>query len=101
MEFLGFFMIFLGSFILGHKNTALTLCLQIITMLFYYVLVPSMILINGDDFKVRILSSTLFHAFDRIFHRLIVKDEESNVEQSKHDEVDKNAQDMEVEDLWD
>jgi predicted permease len=99
MEFFGFFFIFLGSFILGHKNAVLTLCLQILTVLFYYVLVPSMYLINGDDCKDRILSSNLFNAIDGIFHHLIMKNKECNEEQSEHDDVGKNVQNMVVEDL--
>ena len=47
-EFLGFFVIFLGSFILGHENAVVTLSLQTLTMIIFFIACPSVYLINSS-----------------------------------------------------
>ena len=90
MEFLGFFLLAFGSFVLTHKSSVTTLCLQIFTELFYFVFVPSMLLINSDEFKERILESNLFLFINGIFHRLIVCHEEYH--RNQNDDVEPGNQ---------
>ena len=62
VEFVGCFTIFFGSFILGHKNSLVTQSLQTLTLLFYFVLLPSVILINGYSVKDSINESRFFQS---------------------------------------
>ena len=57
VEFVGCFTIFIGTFIFGHKNSIVTLSLQTLSMLFYSVILPSTLLINGYNFKNSIAES--------------------------------------------
>ena len=86
MEFMGFFLLALGTLILERKSTVTTLCLQIFTQIFYLVFVPSTLLINSEDFKERIIESTWFLSINEIFNRLIVCHEEYH--RNQNDDVE-------------
>ena len=60
VEFIGGFTIILGSFIFGHGNSVVTLTLQTLTMLFYFVILPCTFLINEDRWKNAILESNWY-----------------------------------------
>lgn len=66
VEILSFFVIFLGTFILGNKNSIVTLSLQTLTALCYLVVVPSMYLVSSSDIKTMVLSSKLYLAFNNM-----------------------------------
>ena len=66
-EFLGFFMIFLGSVIIGHGNVAITLTLQLLTFIAFFVIVPCVYLINEPDFKASFAESQLYFDFLKLF----------------------------------
>ena len=66
-EFSGFFVTVLGSFILGHGNTTITLSLQIITVFIYFVLLPCIFLINDSDLKADIAENYYYISVLRLF----------------------------------
>ena len=84
-EFSGFFVVMLGSFILGHGSVIVTLTLQTISNFMLFIAVPFVYLINGDDMKVRIAESKNYFNFLRFFklekNNSVEVDDEEN---SKH-----------------
>ena len=64
VEFLSFFIIFLGAYILGNKNSKVTLGMQTLTAFCYLIVVPSMYLLNTNKFKAVILESKIYSAFN-------------------------------------
>ena len=67
VEFFGFFLIALGSFILGHGSSIRTLCLQSFTCLFYFVCLPCTILINDSDLKMTLAENQYYKTILSIF----------------------------------
>ena len=57
VEVLGFLTIFIGSFILGHENNLATLILQTTSLLFYFIIIPSVILLTDTKSRSNILDS--------------------------------------------
>ena len=84
-EFSGFFVVMLGSFILGHGSVIVTLTLQTITTFMLFIVVPCVYLINCNDMKDRILESKNYFNFLRFFklekNNFVEVDDEEN---SKH-----------------
>ena len=66
VEFLSFFVIFLGSFILGNRNSKVTLAMQTLTAFCYFLVVPSMYLVNSNNFKTVVLESKIYTAFNSL-----------------------------------
>ena len=67
-ESFAFLLIFLGSFILRNQNIVVTLIMQTLTFFCYFVLVPSILLINDSDTKGYIIESKWYVSFLSIFH---------------------------------
>ena len=67
VEFFGFFLIALGSFILGHGSPIRTLFLQAFTSLFYFVCLPCTILINATDLKITLAENQYYKNILSIF----------------------------------
>ena len=67
VEFVGCFTVFFGSFILGHENSFATQSLQTLTMLFYFVILPSVLLINGHSAKNLINESRWYQSLIKTF----------------------------------
>ena len=78
VEFFGFFLIILGSFILGHGSSMVTLILQTVSILFYFDLWPCVLLINSSDFKEELADNIYYVEFLKIFNS------------SKHDPIEAN-----------
>ena len=57
VELFGGLTLVLGSFIFGHRNSIVTLFLQTLSLLFYFVVLPSTFLFNVDEWKEAILES--------------------------------------------
>ena len=57
VELFGGLTLVLGSFIFGHGNNIVTLFLQTLSLLFYFVVLPSTFLLNVDEWKEAILES--------------------------------------------
>ena len=66
VEFLSFFVIFLGTFILGNRNSKVTLAMQTLTAFFYFLVVPSMYLVNSNNFKTVVLESKIYLVFSSL-----------------------------------
>ena len=60
VEFFGSFTVFLGSFIFGHDNSIITLSLQTMTMLLYFIILPLTILVNEVKTK-RVISESRWY----------------------------------------
>ena len=84
-EFSGFFVVMLGSFILGHRNVIVTLTLQTISNFMLFIAVPCVYLINTNNIKARIAESKNYFNFLRFFKleksNFVEVDDEEN---SKH-----------------
>ena len=65
IEMFGFLLVFIGTHILGHQNQVVNLLLQTLTNFFYFVLVPSFLLINDTDKKGRFAESEWYVDFLR------------------------------------
>ena len=66
-EFMGFVLIFLGSYILGHGDAVVTLILQSLTIFIYFHVVPCIYLINDSDLKANFAETTIYFDFLKIF----------------------------------
>ena len=66
VELFGGLTLVLGSFIFGHGNSIVTLSLQTLSLLFYFVILPCTFLINVDKWKEAILDNKWYHRFIRV-----------------------------------
>ena len=66
-EFMGFILVFLGSYILGHGDAVVTLILQSLTIFIYFHVVPCIYLINDSDLKANFAETTIYFNFLKIF----------------------------------
>ena len=87
-EFSGFFVVILGSYILGHGSVIVTLTLQTLTIFMMFNVVPCVYLINDNNMKARIAESKNYFNFLRFFklekNNVVEVDDEVN---SKHSNV--------------
>ena len=81
-EFSGFFIVMLGSYILGHGSVIVTLTLQTLTIFMMFNVVPCVYLINDNNMKARIADSKNYFNFLRFF-----KLEKNNVVDVVDDEL--------------
>ena len=63
IEVIGFFIVFLGIFILGHENNIVNLSMQLLTMIVYFNVLPCIFLINDSDVKAQIVESNWYNRF--------------------------------------
>jgi hypothetical protein len=68
VELIGFFFLPLGSAILGHDNSIVTLSLQSLTILFFFNILPCTFLINKSELKGVMADSTWYVSFLSLFH---------------------------------
>ena len=68
IEFSGAFVVILGSFILGHGSALVTLSLQTLTIIIYFIILPCVFLINIPDVKTRIASSNFYIRIIKFFN---------------------------------
>ena len=66
VELFGGLTLVLGSFIFGHGNSIVTLFLQTLSLLFYFVVLPSTFLFNVDEWKEAILQNKWYLQFIRV-----------------------------------
>ena len=60
VEWVAFFTLVVGSYILGNKNNTVTMTLQCVTMFFYVIFLPGSLIINSSEVKERIAESNLY-----------------------------------------
>ena len=82
VEFIGFLMVFLGTVIIGHEDSTTTLCLQTLTLIVYFIALPSTFLLNGNDVKDQIVDSNFYISFIGSFkgNKVGTINEENNAE---------------------
>ena len=92
VEFLGFLMVFLGTVIIGHEDSMTTLYLQTITLIVYFIALPSTVLLNGSDMKDRIVDSIFYISFTSLFkgNQVGVINEENDAENIVPDQDNTN-----------
>ena len=92
VELSGFFVIILGSFIIGYTNTYLTLCFQTISECIYTAIVPGMYLVNSTSSKDQINDSSFYISLHKIL-RMNKNSEGPNTEdQNGEDNDDRGEQ---------
>ena len=69
-EFLGFFLGFVATMIVGHQNNA-NRAIQVISGYVYFFFVPCTYLINDSEFKEEILKNHLYVRFIEFFEKKI------------------------------
>ena len=67
-EFIGFFIIFLGTFLLGHENNIVNFSLQTLTIIIYFNLLPCVFLLNTPEFKDFVIGSSGYVKCLRLFN---------------------------------
>ena len=82
VESIGVFVILLGIFILGHDSNILNFSMQALTMVVYFVLLPSVFLANDFDIKSKIAESDWYGTILTFFHCNYIKSEEIHRENS-------------------
>ena len=60
-ESMGFLIIFLGTFVLGHENNFVNFCMQTLTLVVYFNILPCVFLIkDSSELKIDILDSSWY-----------------------------------------
>ena len=67
VEFIGFLMAFIGSFVVGHEDSVTTLWLQTLTLTIYFIVLPSTILLNGSKLKDKIVDNDFYISISNLF----------------------------------
>ena len=98
VEFFGFFIMFMVSFLVGHGNILVIQVFETIASLFYLAIVPSMYLVNGSDFKDFVVDSSIYLSFDRMFTCKVADIEEENVDPEPADQNESNKKNKEIDD---
>ena len=81
VEFLGFFVVLLGTHVLGHENNVVNLTLQTLTNLIYFIIIPSVLFINESYYKDLVVESPLYTQMLRQLNlQYIDKNDEDEVE---------------------
>lgn len=94
VELLGFLTVAIGSFILGHENSNVTLIMQVLTMLFYDILLPCTILVNSSEVKDKIAESqlylTIFNKFGCMTYSTPEENDDTAMERMNHENLGPN-----------
>ena len=100
VEFLGFFLVFLGSFILGYDNAVVTLLLQVFSYAIYAIVCPSVLLVNSHDMKNKISADKIYQSFINRFSCCQTVDEVEDAngqgDDNNDDENVRNDEEFEV-----
>ena len=94
-EFMGFIVVFLGSYILGHGDAVVTLILQSLTIFIYFHVVPCIYLINDSDLKANFAETKIYFNFLKLFKServdpMIFEDENKNRNQIAQANAEEN-----------
>ena len=67
-ESMGFLIIFLGTFVLGHENNVVNFCMQTLTLVVYFNILPCVFLIkDSSELKINILDSSWYDKILNMF----------------------------------
>ena len=95
VEFVGFLLVFLGSFILRRKSSLVTGAMQTFTFLVYFVIVPSVFLVNDPHIKGVIIENKWYIKLLDLFSLdSNYEDEATNEDQEEEEEnqVERNIE---------
>ena len=93
-EFFGFFLLFLGMYVVGHENNIVTYSMQTLTLIVYFNLLPSVLLMNSSKFKDLASESPVYERFLNLFNWQYRKDpekEENDDEEAEGDDYNQEA----------
>ena len=63
-----FFLLFLGMYVVGHENNIITYSMQTLTLIVYFNLLPSVLLMNSSEFKDLASESPVYERFLNLFN---------------------------------
>ena len=86
-ESVGFLVIFLGTFILGHENNIFNFFMQSLTLIIYFNILPSIFLINDSDIKSIIVDSNVYGTILTIFNCNYVQSADNDGENSSSSDL--------------
>ena len=66
-ETIGLFILFLGQFILGHENNIVIFSMQTLSVMIYFNILPSILILNDTNFKNVIVDSQWYDHFLKDF----------------------------------
>ena len=103
IEFLGFAVFLLGSFIIGHTNTTTTFILQTFSTMFSFIILPSILSMSNPTFKGVIADSIWYQKLmDRISptpkDEDVVEEEDEDEPRVRGEAVPQNVVEEEYED---
>ena len=96
VEFTGFLLVFLGSFILRRKDSIVTGSMQTFTFFVYFVMVPSVFLVNDPYIKGMIVESRWyirlldFFSLEDTFEELSEEAVDENLPEGNIDEINES-----------
>ena len=96
VEFTGFLLVFLGSFILRRKDSIVTGSMQTFTFFVYFVMVPSVFLVNDPYIKGVIVESKWyiwlldFFSLEDTFEELSEEAVDENLPEGNIDEINES-----------
>ena len=82
IEFFGFFLIFLGTFLLGHENNIVNFSLQTLTIVVYFNILPCVFLTNAPEFKNWATENPWYGKFLEVFNCQYTTDSNDDEPQS-------------------
>ena len=97
VESLGFLVIFLGTFILGHESNIFNFFMQTLTLIIYFVILPFVFLIGDFNIRTNIVTSnwygTVLTFFNCNYVKPIDNDEEEDISVNDSAEVENSNRD--------
>ena len=97
VESLGFLVIFLGTLILGHESNIFNFSMQTLTLMIYFVILPSVMLISDFEMRTTIVESnwygTVLTFFNCNYIKSINNDEEEDISVNNSAEGENSTRD--------
>ena len=90
VEFSGFFLILLGSYILGHGSSIVTTFLQIMTTFLMFNVLPCTLLINDAELKANIAESDYYRMVLKFFNWENFKGNTTDIEDGKREDANEH-----------